>query len=60
MKKRILVCDDEEGTRESVKLIREKEFELLFASNYIVKPFTRAELLSATKKLLPLQEHFSR
>jgi len=117
MKKKILVCDDEEGIRESVKLILEKEFELLFASNgrealgiakaepfdiaimdikmprmdgietlrklkelrpdakvlvssgyksvetareavaagasnYIVKPFSRAELLSAVRKLL--------
>lgn len=118
MKKRILICDDEEGIRESMKLILEKEFELLFAgngkealgiakaepldmiimdikmprmdgietlrklkelkpdvkllvssgyksvetaqdavaagaSNYIVKPFSRAELLAAVKKLLP-------
>ena len=33
MKKTILVCDDEEGIRESLKLILEKEFSLLFATN---------------------------
>jgi len=31
--KRILICDDEEGIRESLKLILEKEYELLFAVN---------------------------
>jgi len=32
MKKSILVCDDEEGIRESFKLILEKDYELIFAS----------------------------
>ncbi len=32
MKKRILICDDEEGIRESLKLILEKEYELSFAT----------------------------
>jgi len=31
MGKRILVCDDEEGIRESLKLILEKEHEVIFA-----------------------------
>lgn len=33
MKKRILVCDDEEGIRESLKLILEKDYDLIFAQN---------------------------
>lgn len=33
MKKRILVCDDEEGIRESLKLILEKDYDLEFAQN---------------------------
>lgn len=33
MKKSILICDDEEGVRESLKLILEKDYELLFAAN---------------------------
>ena len=33
MKKTLLICDDEEGIRESLKLIFEKEYELLFATN---------------------------
>jgi YesN/AraC family two-component response regulator len=33
MKKSILICDDEEGIRESLKLIFEKEYDLLFAAN---------------------------
>jgi YesN/AraC family two-component response regulator len=33
MKKSILICDDEEGIRESLKLILEKEYDLFFASN---------------------------
>lgn len=33
MKKRILVCDDEEGIRESFKLILEKDYDLTFANN---------------------------
>jgi len=33
MKKRILVCDDEEGIRESLKLILEKDYELFFSTN---------------------------
>lgn len=33
MKKRILVCDDEEGIRESLKLILEKDYDLTFAQN---------------------------
>ena len=33
MKKSILICDDEEGIRESLKLILENEYDLLFASN---------------------------
>jgi two-component system response regulator PhoP len=33
MKKTILICDDEEGIRESLKLIFEKEYALLFAAN---------------------------
>ena len=33
MKKRILICDDEEGIRESLKLILEKDYDLEFAQN---------------------------
>ena len=33
MKKRILVCDDEEGIRESLKLILENDYDLTFAQN---------------------------
>lgn len=33
MKKPILVCDDEEGIRESLKLILEKEYDVIFAKN---------------------------
>lgn len=33
MKKTILICDDEEGIRESLRLIFEKEYDLLFAAN---------------------------
>ena len=33
MRKRILVCDDEEGIRESLKLILEKDYDLTFAQN---------------------------
>ena len=33
MKKSILICDDEEGIRESLKLILEKEFDLSFSAN---------------------------
>lgn len=33
MKKRILICDDEEGIRESLKLILEKDYDLDFAQN---------------------------
>ncbi|MCX5677523.1 MAG: response regulator [Candidatus Omnitrophica bacterium] len=33
MKKTILICDDEEGIRESLKLILEKDYRLLFATN---------------------------
>jgi len=33
MKKTILICDDEEGIRESLKLILENDYELLFATN---------------------------
>lgn len=33
MRKRILVCDDEEGIRESLKLILEKDYDLIFAQN---------------------------
>ena len=33
MKKRILVCDDEEGIRESLKLILENDYDLDFAKN---------------------------
>ncbi|MFH1460767.1 MAG: response regulator [Candidatus Omnitrophota bacterium] len=32
-KKRILICDDEEGIRESLKLILEKDYDLVFAKN---------------------------
>lgn len=32
-RKTILVCDDEEGIRESIKLILEKDFEVVFASS---------------------------
>ena len=32
MKKPILVCDDEEGIRESLKLILEKEYDVVFAA----------------------------
>lgn len=33
MRKSILICDDEEGIRESLKLILEKDYDLLFATN---------------------------
>lgn len=33
MKKNILVCDDEEGIRESLNLILEKDYNVLFATN---------------------------
>ena len=33
IKKRILICDDEEGIRESLKLILEKDYDLEFAQN---------------------------
>ena len=33
MRKSILVCDDEEGVRESLKLILEKEYDVIFAAN---------------------------
>ncbi len=33
MKNTILICDDEEGIRESFKLILEKDYQLLFAKN---------------------------
>ena len=33
MRKSILICDDEEGIRESLKLILEKEYDLSFAAN---------------------------
>ena len=33
MKKRILICDDEEGIREAFKLILEKDYDLVFAQN---------------------------
>jgi YesN/AraC family two-component response regulator len=33
MKKTILICDDEEGIRESLRLIFEKEYDLLFAAD---------------------------
>jgi len=33
MKKPVLVCDDEEGIRESLKLILEKEFDVIFAES---------------------------
>lgn len=32
-KKRILVCDDEEGVRESLKLILEDDYDLFFATS---------------------------
>lgn len=32
-KKKILICDDEEGIRESLKLILEKDYDLVFAQN---------------------------
>lgn len=32
-KKRILVCDDEEGVRESLNLILEKDYDVSFATN---------------------------
>ncbi len=31
--KKILICDDEEGIRESLKLILEKDYDLAFATN---------------------------
>lgn len=34
-KKRILICDDEEGVRESLKLILEDDYELSFANTGI-------------------------
>lgn len=33
MRKSILICDDEEGIRESLRLILEKDYELSFAKN---------------------------
>jgi DNA-binding NtrC family response regulator len=33
MKKKILICDDEEGIREAFKLILEKDYDLSFAVN---------------------------
>lgn len=33
MKKTILICDDEEGIRESLRLIFERDYALIFASN---------------------------
>lgn len=33
MRKSILVCDDEEGIRESLKLILERDFDLIFAES---------------------------
>ncbi len=33
MRKNILVCDDEEGIRESLKLILEKDYDVTFAAN---------------------------
>ncbi len=33
MKKPIMVCDDEEGIRESLKLILEKEYDVIFAES---------------------------
>ncbi len=33
MKKQILICDDEEGIRESLKLILEKDYDLSFAGS---------------------------
>ncbi len=33
MRKSILVCDDEEGIRESLKLILEKDYDIVFAEN---------------------------
>jgi DNA-binding NtrC family response regulator len=32
-KPKILICDDEEGIRESLNLILEKDYELIFAAN---------------------------
>ena len=32
-KQRILICDDERGVRESLKLILDREYELAFATN---------------------------
>jgi len=34
-RKRILICDDEEGIRESLNLILEKDYDISFASNGI-------------------------
>ncbi|MBU2541838.1 MAG: response regulator [Candidatus Omnitrophica bacterium] len=33
MRKKILICDDEEGIRESLNLILEKDYELVFAAD---------------------------
>lgn len=33
MKKKILICDDEEGIRESLNLILEKDYDIAFATN---------------------------
>ena len=33
MKRQLLICDDEEGIRESLKLILEKDYDLTFAQN---------------------------
>lgn len=45
LKKRILVCDDEEGVRESLKLILEDDYELSFAT-------TGSEAIQEIKKNL--------
>lgn len=33
MKKKILICDDEEGIRESLKLILERDYDMVFAES---------------------------
>jgi DNA-binding NtrC family response regulator len=33
MKRRILICDDEEGIRESLKLILQEKYDIIFSAN---------------------------
>lgn len=68
MSNRILICDDDEGIRESLKLILLKDYDLIFAEDgiqcldelqkqksaegYIVKPFRREGVLKTVKSVI--------